>query len=117
MHGLHIIGDCYDCDFSYFIEKHDMAQIQAVLSSVIKDSELTLLASNEHMFGENAYSFIYLLAESHVSVHTRPEEWYVSFDIFVCNYTSNNSTKAEYICEKFKEYFKPKKEKIQYISR
>ncbi|WP_366929383.1 S-adenosylmethionine decarboxylase [Polaromonas sp.] len=36
-----------------------------------------------------------LLAESHVCVHTRPEQPAVAFDVHVCNFGSDHCSKAK----------------------
>ena len=36
-----------------------------------------------------------LLAESHLAIHTWPEAGFVTVDVYVCNYTTDNTAKAE----------------------
>ena len=42
---------------------------------------------------------VVLLAESHVAIHTWPELGNVTLDIYVCNFSGDNSAKAEQLMQ------------------
>ena len=48
-----------------------------------------------------------VLAESHLSLHTWPEECYVTVDVYVCNYTTDNRAKARRLFDGLVAAFKP----------
>ena len=117
--GTHIIADFYDCDLNDFCEnKKDLKQIKEIVSSSIKNCWLKEMGNYYHYFDKNAITATVCLAESHLTFHTWPEKQYVSFDIFVCNYSQNNEKNAEkiynFFCEKF---FKSKKIKKKVLYR
>ncbi|MCA9377448.1 S-adenosylmethionine decarboxylase [Candidatus Peregrinibacteria bacterium] len=60
---------------------------------------------------------MFALAESHISIHTWPEFGYVSIDVFVCNQSGDNSSKAERICESLIDIFHSQKQNLQTIHR
>jgi len=45
----------------------------------------------EHVFQPQGYTFLFLLSESHLSVHTFPEKKYISFDLYTCREYVDNS--------------------------
>ena len=61
---------------------------EGALTSIIKEglglSEVEILETVSHTFGEKAFTFLALLAESHFSIHTFPEEDYISIDCYTC---------------------------------
>ena len=59
------------------------------LDTVLRQAALaagaTVLDSNFHDFGEGCgYTGVIVLAESHISIHTWPENNYAALDIFMC---------------------------------
>jgi S-adenosylmethionine decarboxylase len=115
--GLHIIGDLYECDFTFFINKYSTLDLRKILEDKVQESSLTIMGSILKEFYHTSFSLNIMLAESHICIHTWPEEKYVSLDVFVCNYTKDNSEIAKNIFEDIKCLFASKKEKIQLIER
>jgi len=83
--GKHLI-----CDFtkvkSFDI---DFKQIGRTLCDMC---EYQILGEIEHKFDPEGYTFLFLLSESHVSLHTFPERNYISFDLYSCREYRDNST-------------------------
>jgi spermidine synthase len=48
-----------------------------------------------------------VLAESHLAIHTWPELGSVTLDVYVCNYTQDNSDKARAVVDDLQQLFKP----------
>ena len=48
-----------------------------------------------------------LLAESHLAIHTWPELSAVTLDVYVCNYSMDNTHKARKLIESMVDLFKP----------
>lgn len=98
MEGLHIIANFYQCDF-------DLNNNQALLDNCInfcKESGLHVVGVTSHEFEPQGLTFAILLAESHVSIHTWPENGNVAFDIYTCNYQSDNNAKAMKVYQSLK---------------
>ncbi len=71
-----------------------------------------------HEFPEpGAFTTVILLAESHVTIHTWPEERYVSIDIFVCNMSRDFSKDAEEIGNSIVHIFSPENLEKTILSR
>ncbi|HUJ58268.1 MAG TPA: adenosylmethionine decarboxylase [Kofleriaceae bacterium] len=63
----------------------DRAAIAALLDRLVADIGLCVVATAVHVFGGAAgVTAIYLLAESHLSIHTFPETGYAALDAYCC---------------------------------
>lgn len=96
--GLHLIGDLYDCACkdAYLL---DVNLLTEHCLQLVKDAGLTAVGHYFHQFtnedgSAGGVTGMVVLAESHLSVHTWPERRYVTVDVYVCNYTSDNRPKA-----------------------
>lgn len=114
---IHIISDLYECDFDYFLNNHDNNYIKKIFEEKIIENKLTVIWSLLHTFENNSFSLNIMLSESHICIHTWPEDKYVSIDIFVCNYNNNNTEKAKNLYKDIIIYFSSKNEKLQIIER
>ena len=65
-----------------------------------------------HKFHPQGVTGVIILAESHISIHTWPEEKYAAIDIFMCGDTKPKLS-VEYINRKFQ----PKKYTLKEIER
>lgn len=59
-----------------------------------------------------AFTVLYLLAESHLSIHTWPEHKYIALDVFTCG-----SSDTKLVVDRIVEYFQPKNKKIITLDR
>ena len=63
----------------------DPALIERVLRSAAAAAKVKIVGLNLHHFGmEQGVTGVALLAESHISIHSWPEEGVAAIDIFVC---------------------------------
>ena len=116
-HGLHIVADFYECNFSFFKGK-TKKQIKETFSKIISDNNLHELGNFYYFFsGRDSFTAVISLAESHVTIHTWPEDGYVSVDIFVCNYSCSQDENAKNIFKEIIKIFLPKKIKKLFIKR
>jgi S-adenosylmethionine decarboxylase proenzyme len=87
--GKHLI-----CDFKK-IKNTSLLNNKLDLKLLCKDiciaNNYTILGETDHEFYPQGCSFIFLLSESHLSVHTFPEKNYMSFDLYTCRQYENNS--------------------------
>jgi S-adenosylmethionine/arginine decarboxylase-like enzyme len=58
-----------------------------------------------------------LLAESHLAIHTWPELGSLTIDVYVCNFTEDNTAKADELFAGLKSFFRPKRARFQRIER
>lgn len=117
--GLHVIGDLYDCscNIKLLTNKH---LLSSACKRIVEFNNLTIVDSVFYDFGENqGITGAIILAESHVTIHTWPEERYVTLDVFACNYNKNNrqnTVNVFYNIAKILQY-NSKKSKVQLIDR
>lgn len=115
--GLHLIGDLYgcDCDDSLML---DAAAIEAFCLQAVEQAGLTSVGSLFHSFGEGGgVTGMVVLAESHLSLHTWPEDDYVTLDVYVCSYPQDNSGKAEALFRQLKDAFNPAEPHLHRVVR
>ena len=98
MQGLHLTADLYECRCAPGLLT-DSALLRQTLVAAVRDARLTEVAQLFHDFsslgGEGSgVTGVVLLAESHVAIHTWPERGAVTLDVYVCNYSADNSAKA-----------------------
>ena len=95
MQGLQLTADCTGCDASR-APLRDAAALAAVCREAVRAAGLTAVAELFHPFpGEGGITGVVLLAESHLAVHTWPEQAGATVDVYVCNRGRDNSDRAE----------------------
>ena len=58
-----------------------------------------------------------ILAESHLAIHTWPEMGSVTVDVYVCNYTTDNTAKAQSLFRALEARLLPARSHFQAIRR
>jgi S-adenosylmethionine decarboxylase len=84
--GLHYIASFKDCKL---IEN---ASLVSLFEDAIRKSGATILNYNEHKFHNDGITFVFLLSESHCSVHTYPEHNSLFVDLFTCGDKIDHAT-------------------------
>jgi S-adenosylmethionine decarboxylase len=80
--GLHLLADLGGIDAALL---SDAAQIDAMLRRAALAAGARILHSHFHSFGSGmGITGVLLLAESHISIHTWPENGFAAADIFMC---------------------------------
>lgn len=80
--GVHLIIDLYGAN-----RLNEIAFIENTMRQCVAKAGATLLHIHLHPFEPNGVSGVAVLAESHISVHTWPEDNYAAFDVFMCGDT------------------------------
>jgi S-adenosylmethionine decarboxylase len=112
MHGLHLTADLYGCacDAALLI---DAERLGALCVQAVADAGLQAVAQLFHTFpatahGPGGVTATVLLAESHLCVHTWPEQAAVTLDVYVCNFGGDHSAKAHALMGALQGVFRPK---------
>ena len=71
----------------------------------IVNFDLTQIGEVYHNFENGGYTAVVCLTESHLSVHTWPENKFATFDIFLSNHLKDNRAKTASFYANVKEYF------------
>ena len=79
--GRHLIAEYYDCDS---VVLDDVAQVRRAMLDAAHAVGATVLGETFHQFEPHGVSGTVVIAESHLSIHTWPENGYVAVDIYTC---------------------------------
>jgi S-adenosylmethionine decarboxylase proenzyme len=87
--GQHIIVDMFEIDESKFIQlsEEHFESFDKQVETMLSENSMSLLGKTIHHFDCNyvgAMTCLYLLSESHLSMHTWPEKRYISLDCYTC---------------------------------
>ena len=99
MQGLHLTADLYHCTGPKALMLDDAA-IAALCRAHTAASGLTLVEDCWVKFPDyqgqpGGVTGTVLLAESHLAIHTWPETGNVTIDVYVCNFSGDNTGKAQ----------------------
>lgn len=79
--GQHVYADIYDLCYE---EVMDARRLQRTLEEAIHVCGAQICGSVSKAFDPHGFTCLYLLAESHASIHTYPERRAIFFDAFTC---------------------------------
>ncbi len=121
MQGLHLTGDLFGCGCSA-PTLTDLNTLSTLCREATLDAKLTIVDEKWHVFPEwngqpGGITGTILLAESHLAIHTWPESRGVTLDVYVCNFTEDNTGKAEQLFEALTLAFRPQKQVVNRITR
>ena len=90
----------------------DAERLGAHCLQAVADAGLQAVAQLFHTFPASAHgpggvTATVLLAESHLCVHTWPEQAAVTLDVYVCNFGGDHSAKAQALMGALQGLFKP----------
>ncbi len=102
MKGKHLILDVYDI-LNYKM-LNTIECIETLMKHIIKLGNLNVIGEIKHQFEPIGVTIFYLLKESHLSIHTYPENNYFAIDLYCCN----SNVDFTPIITLIKDYFKAK---------
>ena len=110
MNGLHLIAELHDCR----CEPRLLCSVDALRElclSVCAVPGLTPVGQVFHQFMDGdqpaGATGAVILAESHLAVHTWPEKKAATLDLYVCNFSQDNSVAARSACDRLMAAFMP----------
>ena len=92
----HVLFTLKGCPFDLL---DDEAHIRNILVTAARVSKSALLDVSSHKFQPHGVTAIALLAESHISIHTWPENGDAVCDVFTCGDETSPWTAAVYMHE------------------
>jgi S-adenosylmethionine decarboxylase proenzyme len=117
MQGLHLTADLFDCRAGEAL-MHDAAALQAACEHATRAAGLTVVGARFHRFASGGgVTGVLLLAESHLAVHTWPEQRAVTLDAYVCNFSADNSAAAESLMDHLVRCFEAGRVNLQRLQR
>ena len=81
-------------DHHEWITETDSAKLENLFTKLLEDSGFVVVNYIEHFFEPNGFTAVWLLAESHLAVHTWPEHNKSYFELLSCNKQKYNAFKA-----------------------
>ncbi len=121
MNGLHLIADLYCCGGTDgALREREILETMCVQEC--RDAGLTPLGAYFYQFfddtGEAAgVTGTVVLAESHLAIHTWPESGDVTLDVYVCNYSRDNSDRARRVFRRVIEKMSPENSIVHTVVR
>ena len=121
MEGLHLTADLAGCRCDPALLT-DGAQLADLCTTLTVAAGLTVVADRWRRFPDHAGSpggvtGMLLLAESHLAVHTWPELGGITLDVYVCNFSEDNSEKARRLMSELEDAFQPMRSHRQHLHR
>jgi spermidine synthase/S-adenosylmethionine decarboxylase len=117
MNGLHLIADLEDCCCTLTLLL-DAARLEELCVAACRRHGLTVVGCLFHAFGAGAgVTGTVVLAESHLAIHTWPEIAAVTLDVYVCNFSGDNSTRAYALFDEMVAVFSPARANRQAVER
>lgn len=111
MNGLHLIADLHDCCCA---PGHllDAGSLEQFCVEACTTHGLTVVGRLFHSFQDDqgqaaGVTGAVVLAESHLTLHTWPELAAVTLDLYVCNFSGDNSQAARQLFSKLIASFAP----------
>ncbi|MBC7539962.1 MAG: S-adenosylmethionine decarboxylase [Bacteriovorax sp.] len=71
------------------VSERDFTESDIEAIKKIIETNLTVIKKVEHKFTPQGETIVFILSESHFTIHTYPENRYLSMDIYVCNLETN----------------------------
>jgi len=104
--GVQFVADFCGCRCAGTLLQQAGA-LEAACARAVGDSGLTVVATRFHQFEPGGATGVVLLAESHLAIHTWPENAFVSIDLYVCNFNADNTGKARDLLARLRQLFNP----------
>ena len=92
----HYLLELYRCDYE---KLNDESFLRCTLNNAAKLANAKVLNLVSNKFEPQGVTAIALLAESHLSIHTWPEEHYSAIDIFTCGKNMKPDLSCKYLIQ------------------
>ena len=116
--GLHILMEFHGCSFKIL---NDLPALEVMMNDAAEVSNATIIKSVFHQFSPQGVTGIIVVAESHLAIHTWPENNYAGADFFTCGTRVDPLIAYEYIKQqiecKYSNYIKLDRGKIEEIEK
>lgn len=91
--GKHLICDIKDINNLDLVR--DIDGLKEILDNICERYDYQVLQKIEHKFDPEGFTLLYLLSESHLSIHTFVERRYVALDLYTCRQYPDNIVYSE----------------------
>lgn len=114
--GTHFLANYSDCEAGTLT---NIERLRETMTEAVKLSGATILQMIDHVFTNEVdlenpgYTSIYLLSESHATIHTYPEVRSCFIDIFTCGTKCSYAKFDEYL----RNYLQPRSVSLEVVKR
>lgn len=106
--GLHLTADLSGCDEKLALMRNAEA-LRTLALRLVAEAGLRSVGDRFHRFdGDGGVTGTVLLAESHLALHTWPEDASATLDVFVCNRGGDSSARAQSVMNALEAAFAPR---------
>jgi S-adenosylmethionine decarboxylase len=103
--GLHIIANFQTAFKERLL---DYQAFKSFVELLMEEFNLTSVGEVYHNFPGGGFTGVVCLTESHLSIHTWPDQRYLTFDVFLSNYLKDNRVTTYAIYQAIQEFFQAK---------
>lgn len=103
--GLHILLTLQTEDASKLVEVEQFIQFT---EKILEKYQLEKVGFTKYVFDNQSYTVAFCLMESHICIHTWPENKNLALDIYLCNYSQDNTQKVREIAQEYIAFFEAK---------
>lgn len=100
--GKHFVASYLDCDLGALGNPEELIK---AMDQAVQSSGATILDKTPFIFAPNGLTIVYLLSESHASLHTYPEHGACFVDLFTCG----DHCSSEQFDQFLRNYLQPKR--------
>jgi len=99
--GTHLIIDLYEIEDNEILKYVD--DLIPILDKIVDKYELNVVARASHQFSPFGATIVYVLSESHLSIHTFVEERKIAMDLYTCSSFKDADEIPKYITSLFND--------------
>ena len=105
--GRELIVDVEDIENCLVLET--VYGVKPLMEEIIKRCKLNVVSQCEYQFSPVGATMLYLLSESHLTIHTYPEKNACSINLYTCNANTDFTEALDIIYKFFKQPYIIKK--------
>lgn len=94
--GIHYLIDVNQVDDSVI---YDNEKLKQICDTCLEKAKVTIVNKQVHEFQPHGLTMLYLLSESHFSIHTWPEKGKLRIDLFSCSTPEKCELGTQYLRE------------------
>jgi S-adenosylmethionine decarboxylase len=95
-YGRHVTMDLRDVSFD---KLNDAEYLRGAMVEAATRCGATIVGENFIKFQPQGVTGVLVLSESHLSIHTYPEEGFAAIDCYTCGTTVDPEVATDYLCE------------------
>lgn len=99
--GLHLLLDGHDLDPAPLM---DLDGFRRMMEGQVTTLGLVTVGTVHHAFPGAGFTSVFCLTESHLSIHTWPEHGRMTFDVYLSNYSRDNTHAVEALASAVRQW-------------